>query len=149
MWIGVEDVKSLYQEYTEHGASILHSPTNYPWAYEMKVQDPDGHVLLRIGTAGGHTFRFIACHAGGGWVSNVGGGVLSDGERVIDPPEPALHRDHSPFGDQAGPIDRQAFGMAVQLLDGRAVLARYQRRRPGRFRSAKILADSSTRCLQS
>jgi predicted enzyme related to lactoylglutathione lyase len=45
VWIGVEDVASLYQEYTERGASMLHAPTNYPWAYEMKVQDPDGHVL--------------------------------------------------------------------------------------------------------
>jgi predicted enzyme related to lactoylglutathione lyase len=45
VWIGVEDVASLYREYTESGASILHAPTNYPWAYEMKVLDPDGHIL--------------------------------------------------------------------------------------------------------
>lgn len=45
VWIGVEDVASLYQEYAESGASILHAPANYPWAYEMKVRDPDGHVL--------------------------------------------------------------------------------------------------------
>ena len=44
-WIGVDDVASLYEEYRENGATILHEPTNYPWAYEMKVQDPDGHVL--------------------------------------------------------------------------------------------------------
>jgi hypothetical protein len=28
---------------------ILHEPINYPWAYEMKVQDPDGHVR-RLGS---------------------------------------------------------------------------------------------------
>lgn len=35
----------LYEEYTESGAMILHAPINYPWGYEMKVHDPDGHVL--------------------------------------------------------------------------------------------------------
>jgi predicted enzyme related to lactoylglutathione lyase len=45
VWVGVEDVESLYEEYTASGASILHAPINYPWAYEMKIQDPDGHVL--------------------------------------------------------------------------------------------------------
>lgn len=45
VWIGVEDVASLYQEYTRRGALLLHAPVNYPWAYEMKVRDPDGHVL--------------------------------------------------------------------------------------------------------
>jgi hypothetical protein len=27
------------------GASILQPPENFPWALEMKVGDPDGHVL--------------------------------------------------------------------------------------------------------
>lgn len=45
VWIGVEDVAALHQEYLERGASIFEAPTNYPWAYEMKVRDPDGHVL--------------------------------------------------------------------------------------------------------
>ena len=44
-WIGVEDVAALHAEYVKSGATILHAPRNYPWAYEMKVQDPDGHVL--------------------------------------------------------------------------------------------------------
>jgi catechol 2,3-dioxygenase-like lactoylglutathione lyase family enzyme len=51
VWLGVEDVESLYEEYTQSGASILHVPINYTWAYEMKVQDPDGHVLLRVRAA--------------------------------------------------------------------------------------------------
>ncbi|MGI9076014.1 MAG: DUF3303 family protein [Gemmatimonadaceae bacterium] len=44
-WIGVEDVGLLYDEYQASGAKIRQEPTNYPWAYEMKVEDPDGHVL--------------------------------------------------------------------------------------------------------
>jgi catechol 2,3-dioxygenase-like lactoylglutathione lyase family enzyme len=44
-WIGVEDVGALYEEYKARRAHILHPPENFPWAYEMKVADPDGHVL--------------------------------------------------------------------------------------------------------
>jgi predicted enzyme related to lactoylglutathione lyase len=45
VWIGVEDVTALHEEYKASGARIRHPPRNYPWAYEMKVEDPDGHVL--------------------------------------------------------------------------------------------------------
>jgi predicted enzyme related to lactoylglutathione lyase len=45
VWIGVEDVAALYEEYKSRGAKIRHAPENYPWAYETKVEDPDGHVL--------------------------------------------------------------------------------------------------------
>ena len=45
VWIGVEDVTALYEEYLASGARIRHAPENYPWALEMKVVDPDGHVL--------------------------------------------------------------------------------------------------------
>jgi predicted enzyme related to lactoylglutathione lyase len=45
VWIGVSDVDSLATEYRQSGAKIRHPPTNYPWAYEMQVQDPDGNVL--------------------------------------------------------------------------------------------------------
>ena len=44
-WIGVSDVATLYDEYRESGADIRLPPTNYQWAYEMQVRDPDGHVL--------------------------------------------------------------------------------------------------------
>jgi uncharacterized glyoxalase superfamily protein PhnB len=44
-WIGVGDVEALHEEYKAKGATILHAPENYPWACEMKVGDPDGHVL--------------------------------------------------------------------------------------------------------
>jgi uncharacterized glyoxalase superfamily protein PhnB len=45
VWIGVEDVQALYEELRVRGAKINHAPRNYPWALEMHVQDPDGHVL--------------------------------------------------------------------------------------------------------
>ena len=44
-WIGVGDVEVLYEEYKAKGATILHPPENHSWACEMKVGDPDGHVL--------------------------------------------------------------------------------------------------------
>lgn len=44
-WIGVNDAESLAAEYRARGAKIRHPPTNYPWAYEMQVEDPDGNVL--------------------------------------------------------------------------------------------------------
>jgi catechol 2,3-dioxygenase-like lactoylglutathione lyase family enzyme len=45
VWVGVEDVAALHREYEARGAMILHPPENFPWAREMKVGDPDGHVL--------------------------------------------------------------------------------------------------------
>ena len=44
-WIGVEDVSALHDEYKAKGATISSPPKSYPWALEMTVTDPDGHVL--------------------------------------------------------------------------------------------------------
>lgn len=44
-WIGAEDVAAVYEEYKASGAKIRGAPRNYPWALEMRVEDPDGHVL--------------------------------------------------------------------------------------------------------
>jgi predicted lactoylglutathione lyase len=49
VWIGVEDVHAIHDEYKASGANIVKAPVNYSWAYEMRVEDPDGHVL-RIGS---------------------------------------------------------------------------------------------------
>jgi catechol 2,3-dioxygenase-like lactoylglutathione lyase family enzyme len=49
VWIGVEDVSLLYEEYKQNGARIRMTPHNFPWAYEMHVEDLDGHVL-RLGS---------------------------------------------------------------------------------------------------
>jgi len=45
IWIGVEDVQSLFEECQSRGATIVQGLTNYPWAYEMRIKDPDGHIL--------------------------------------------------------------------------------------------------------
>ncbi len=45
VWVGVGDVDALYKEYQATGATILHPPENHSWAREIKVEDPDGHVL--------------------------------------------------------------------------------------------------------
>jgi uncharacterized glyoxalase superfamily protein PhnB len=44
-WVGVDDAQALYEEYRASGAMIRHPPQNYPWALEIHVEDPDGHVL--------------------------------------------------------------------------------------------------------
>ncbi len=45
VWIGVGDAEELHREYAGKGATVRLPPTNYPWAYEMHIEDPDGHVL--------------------------------------------------------------------------------------------------------
>ena len=45
VWVGVDDAEALHEEYRASGATIIEPPTNYYWALEFKVRDPDGHVL--------------------------------------------------------------------------------------------------------
>ena len=45
LWIGVEDIEPLFADLSAKSVKIVEKPTNYPWAYEMKIEDPDGHVL--------------------------------------------------------------------------------------------------------
>jgi catechol 2,3-dioxygenase-like lactoylglutathione lyase family enzyme len=45
LWIGVEDIEPLFAEYQRKGVEFLQEPTARPWAYEMQVIDPDGHIL--------------------------------------------------------------------------------------------------------
>jgi catechol 2,3-dioxygenase-like lactoylglutathione lyase family enzyme len=49
VWIGVGDAERLFEEYKGRGAKVWHPPTNYPWAYEMQIEDLDGNVL-RMGS---------------------------------------------------------------------------------------------------
>jgi catechol 2,3-dioxygenase-like lactoylglutathione lyase family enzyme len=49
VWIGVDDAAKLYEEYRASGARIRLPPTNYAWALEIQVEDPDGNVL-RLGS---------------------------------------------------------------------------------------------------
>ena len=45
VWIGVEDIEPLHADFVAKGASFRLKPTNCFWAYEMQIEDPDGHVL--------------------------------------------------------------------------------------------------------
>jgi uncharacterized glyoxalase superfamily protein PhnB len=51
MWLHLdvqtpEEIDALHEEWTAKGANILEPPHNRPWSmYEMRVTDPDGHVL--------------------------------------------------------------------------------------------------------
>ena len=49
VWISAPDVKVLVEELRACGARIRHEPTNYPWALEIQVEDPDGNIL-RMGS---------------------------------------------------------------------------------------------------
>jgi catechol 2,3-dioxygenase-like lactoylglutathione lyase family enzyme len=49
VWIDAKDVEAVHEEYRGAGAKIRNPPTNYPWALEMQVEDPDGNVL-RLGS---------------------------------------------------------------------------------------------------
>lgn len=50
LWLGFDgDIFELYTLLQERGVKIRQSPVNYPWALEMQIEDPDGHIL-RLGT---------------------------------------------------------------------------------------------------
>lgn len=50
LWIGFYgDMTELHDILKEKGVTIRQPPVNYPWALEMHIEDPDGHVL-RLGT---------------------------------------------------------------------------------------------------
>ena len=53
VWINGKDVDAVHDEYRCSGAKIRNPPTNYSWALEMQVEDPDGNVL-RIGSEPRH-----------------------------------------------------------------------------------------------
>lgn len=45
VWVGVTDAAALCDEIAPRGARIVRPLSNFPWAYEMQVADPDGHIL--------------------------------------------------------------------------------------------------------
>ena len=50
VWIGFDgDIFTLHESFKSKGVTIKLPPTNFSWAYEMRIEDPDGHVL-RFGT---------------------------------------------------------------------------------------------------
>ena len=49
VWLGVDDARTLHDEWEAGGIAIKLPPTNYSWALEFQVEDPDGNVL-RLGS---------------------------------------------------------------------------------------------------
>jgi predicted enzyme related to lactoylglutathione lyase len=49
VWLGVDDVRIIHDELRARGVAIRMVPTNFPWALEMQIEDPDGNVL-RLGS---------------------------------------------------------------------------------------------------
>ncbi|MBO9611388.1 MAG: VOC family protein [Dyadobacter sp.] len=50
IWIGFDgDIFKLHDNLRSKGVKIRQPPINFPWAIEMHIEDPDGHVL-RFGT---------------------------------------------------------------------------------------------------
>ena len=50
IWIGFDgDIFFLHQQLISKGVTIKLPPTNFSWAHEMRIEDPDGHIL-RLGT---------------------------------------------------------------------------------------------------
>ena len=45
VWVGVEDATRLHDELVGRGVAIRMPLTNYSWALEFHVEDPDGNVL--------------------------------------------------------------------------------------------------------
>src|SRR4051794_5626027 len=48
VWIGWEGIDSLFDRCVATGVKVRSKPTNFRWAYELQIEDPDGHVL-RLG----------------------------------------------------------------------------------------------------
>lgn len=50
VWVGFDgDIFEMHRQLLSKGVKIKLPPTNFSYAYEMQVEDPDGHVL-RFGT---------------------------------------------------------------------------------------------------
>jgi predicted enzyme related to lactoylglutathione lyase len=50
IWIGFDgDIFQLHEELKSAGVKIKLPPTNFTWAYELQIEDPNGHTI-RIGT---------------------------------------------------------------------------------------------------
>jgi uncharacterized glyoxalase superfamily protein PhnB len=57
VWIGVED-DSIFEVIERSGAEVIQAPSKKPWAYEMKVADPDGNTIW-LGAEPGSVRKFV------------------------------------------------------------------------------------------
>lgn len=46
IWIGVEDIEMLYDQYKNYDVKFIQEPINFSWAYQMIIQDLDGNKLI-------------------------------------------------------------------------------------------------------
>ncbi len=50
VWIGVEDITILFDQYSQENAKFIQKPTNFSWAYQMIIEDQDGNRLIFCST---------------------------------------------------------------------------------------------------
>lgn len=70
-WIGVTDADALHEELLARGATVRQPPTDFPWARELQISDPDGNVL-RFGAeprVGAEPGEWLDMH-GGRWTQD-------------------------------------------------------------------------------
>jgi len=46
IWIGVEDIEILYDQYKENDVIFIQEPSIFSWAYQMIIEDLDGNKLI-------------------------------------------------------------------------------------------------------
>jgi len=46
VWIGVGDIVALHELHRARKVEIVQEPTNYTWAYQTMVEDPDRNLLV-------------------------------------------------------------------------------------------------------
>jgi len=46
VWIGVDNIDTLWRQAKKNKAVFEEEPTNYSWAYQMMIKDPDGNLLI-------------------------------------------------------------------------------------------------------
>ena len=43
--IFIEGIENLYEDYKDKGVTIIDSPTEVPYGWDMQIEDCDGHVI--------------------------------------------------------------------------------------------------------
>jgi ankyrin repeat protein len=120
--VGCSDAERLHEELRMAGARIRQGPTNFSWALEIQVEDPDGNVL-RFGSdpkpgvpsgpwldREGTTWE---ARDGGGWTTRAADGTVRRTPRVDPTEREFLLAATRPHADDR---NIEAFGRARALL---------------------------------
>jgi len=80
VWVGVGDAAALFEEMRGKGAIVQMPLTNFSWALEMHIEDPDGNVI-RFGsdTIKGQPYGPWVDMNRRRWIANPDGGWTADG----------------------------------------------------------------------